>query len=65
MQQAGPTKLDYKRRHDKVAGAVYWSHCSKHSAQCSQQHTAECTQRISGFVFMRYINLLLTLTLSW
>ena len=37
-------QLEYKRRHDKVAGAVHWSLCNKYSVQCSQQwyqHTAE------------------------
>ena len=38
------SQLKYKRRHDKVAGAVHWSLCNKYSVQCSQQwyqHTAE------------------------
>ena len=37
-------QLEYKRRHDKVAGAVHWSLCNKYSVQCSQQwyqHTTE------------------------
>ena len=37
-------QLEYKRRHDKVAGSVHWSLCNKFSVQCSQQwyqHTAE------------------------
>ena len=43
MQQA-IAQMEYKRRHDKVTGAVHWSLCNKYNVQCSQQwyqHTAE------------------------